>query len=265
VSGTPGTESFLGGAGWGRTVALVGAGVGIAGAAALAANSAPSLVALSWLGRHVSPALAGVGVPGHVALTFDDGPDAASTPKFLEALDDLGLHATFFMLGDMARRAPGLAHEVAAAGHEVAVHGDRHRSQLRLAPSTVVDDIARARDAVADATGIAPLWFRPPYGTLSLSGLSGARRAGLRTVLWTAWGRDWRADATAESVVGDVLDGFVDGGTVLLHDSDCTSAPLCWRATLDALPPLVAELDARSLRVGPVGEHGIPRPDPIAA
>ena len=125
-----------------KPVALVGAGVGIAGAAALAANSAPSLVALSWLGRHVSPGLAGVGAPGHVALTFDDGPDPASTPAFLAALDDLGWHATFFMLGDMARRAPGLAAEVAAAGHEVAVHGDRHRSQLRLSPRTVADDIA---------------------------------------------------------------------------------------------------------------------------
>jgi len=248
-----------------RPAVVVGAGVGIAGATALAVHSAPSLVALSWLGRHVSPGLAGVGVPGHVALTFDDGPDPASTPKFLDALDDLGWHATFFMLGDMARRSPGLAADVAAAGHEVAVHGDTHRSQLRLTPGVVADDIARARDAVADVTGVAPLWFRPPYGTLSLGGVRGARRAGLRTVLWTAWGRDWRAEATPASVVGDVLDGYVDGGTVLLHDSDCTSAPECWHATLGALPALADELDARSLRVGPVGEHGIPRPDRAAA
>jgi hypothetical protein len=51
----------------------------------------------------------------------------------------------------------------------------------------------------------------------------------------------------------------------LLHDSDCTSAPDCWHATLGALPALADELDARSLRVGPVGEHGIPRPDRAAA
>src|SRR5262245_60347337 len=224
-----------------KPAAVLGAGLGIAGVAAVAANSAPSLIALSWLGRHVSPGLAGVGIPGHVALTFDDGPDPSSTPAFLAALDDLDVHATFFMLGDMARRAPGLAAEVAAAGHEVAVHGDVHRSQLRLSPRVVADDIARARDAVATASGVEPLWFRPPYGTLSLSGLRGAHRAGLRTVLWTAWGRDWRAEATPESVVGDVLDGYVDGGTVLLHDSDCTSAPKCWQATLEALPSLTPD------------------------
>ena len=140
--------------------------------------------------------------PGLLSIdVFDDGPDPSSTPEFLGALDTLGWRATFFMLGEMARRAPGLAAEVVAAGHEVGVHGDTHRSQLRLSPRVVADDIARARDAVADASGVMPVWFRPPYGTLSLGGVRGARRAGLRTVLWTAWGRDWREAATPESVV----------------------------------------------------------------
>ena len=61
----------------------------------------------------------------------------------------------------------------------------------------------------------------------------------------------------ATSVADDVLDGYVDGGTVLLHDSDCTSAPECWRATLDALPLLGQGLADRGLVVGPVGEHRI--------
>ena len=242
-----------------------GAAVGAVAAAGIAVHSAPSLVALSAVGRRISPGLAGVGSRGHVALTFDDGPDPGSTPEFLDVLAALDLRATFFMLGDMARRAPGLAAEVAAAGHEIGVHGDTHRSQLRLAPRTVADDIARARDAIAGATGVTPRWFRPPYGTLSLGGLRGARRAGLRPVLWTAWGRDWRAQATADSVIADVLHGYVDGGTVLLHDSDCTSAPDCWRSSLAALPRLTDELRARSLRVGPVGEHGIAVPERAAA
>ncbi len=246
-------------------VVIAGAGAGAVIAAGLAIHSAPSLVALSSVGRYLSPGLAGVGRPGHVALTFDDGPDPSSTPEFLRALDALSWHATFFMLGDMARRAPGLAAEVAAAGHEVGVHGDTHRSQLRLSPRVVADDIARARDAVADASGVMPVWFRPPYGTLSLGGVRGARRVGLRPVLWTAWGRDWREGATPESVVADVLGGYIDGGTVLLHDSDCTSAPKCWHSTLHALPALAAELSGRSLRVGPVGEHGIVLPERSAA
>jgi peptidoglycan/xylan/chitin deacetylase (PgdA/CDA1 family) len=233
----------------------LGLSIGVAGAAAV--HAAPSLVALSSIGRHLSPSLAGVGAKGHVALTFDDGPDPSSTPAFLDALDELGWRATFFMLGEMVRSSPGLAAEVAAAGHEVGVHGDRHRSQLRLSPRTTTNDIRRSRDAIADATGVQPSWYRPPFGTLSVGGWMAARKLGLDVVLWTAWGRDWRAEATAETVVADVLSGYVDGGTVLLHDSDCSSAPESWRAALDALPLLGKELADRGLTVGPVGEHHI--------
>ncbi len=233
----------------------IGIGLGVAGAAAV--HTAPSLIALSSIGRHISPSLAGVGDRGHVALTFDDGPDPTSTPAVLEALDELGWRATFFMLGEMVRKAPGLAAEVAAAGHEVGVHGDQHRTLLRLGPRTTRDDIRRATDEIASATGVQPGWYRPPFGTLSVGGLLAARRLGLRVVLWTAWGRDWRAEATGASVADDVLDGFVDGGTVLLHDSDCTSAPESWRATLDSFPLLGKGFADRGLVVGPVGEHGI--------
>src|SRR5919204_661003 len=114
--------------------------------------------------RRLTPRLAGVGTPGHVALTFDDGPVPASTPAFLEALARRRLRATFFMLGEEVQRAPALAAEVAAAGHEGAGHGDDHRNLLRRDPLATLDGLRRARDTVAEVTGTAPGWFRPPYG-----------------------------------------------------------------------------------------------------
>jgi peptidoglycan-N-acetylglucosamine deacetylase len=222
----------------------------------LVVHTVPSTLAFSPIGRYVVPALAGVGAAGHVALTFDDGPDPASTPEFLAVLDDLGWKATFFMLGDMVRAAPGLAAEVAAAGHEVGVHADTHRSQKRMSPRAIREDVARAYDAVANASGVAPKWYRPPHGALSLEGKLLASKLGMRSVLWTTWGRDWRAEATPESVRDEVLAGYLDGGTILLHDSDCTSDPGAWRSALGALPLLATELANRGLEVGPVGEHG---------
>jgi peptidoglycan/xylan/chitin deacetylase (PgdA/CDA1 family) len=226
--------------------------------AVAAIHAAPAIVGVSPLGVRMTPALVGLGRPGHVALTFDDGPDPESTPAFLEVLDSLGWHATFFMLGTMVRAAPSLAAEVADAGHEIAVHGDVHGSMLRRTPRAAAADIARARDVIASATGVAPRWFRPPLGILSAGALGGARRLGLRTVLWTTWGRDWRREATPESVVADVTRRYLDGGTVLLHDSDCTSYPGSWRSALGALPRLSDDFAARGLAVGTVGEHGLP-------
>jgi peptidoglycan/xylan/chitin deacetylase (PgdA/CDA1 family) len=231
--------------------------VGALGVGAFAVHAAPALAGVSPIGVRVTPRLVGVGRPGHVAVTFDDGPDPASTPEFLRVLDELGWRATFFMLGDRVRRAPGLAREVAAAGHEIAVHGDVHRNLLRRTPRATERDIANSLDTIAAATGAEPRWFRPPFGILSLSALRAARRHGMTTVLWTTWGRDWRREATPATVVADVTRRYLDGGTVLLHDSDGESYPGSWKSTLGALPLLADEFALRGLVVGPVGEHGI--------
>ena len=207
----------------------------------------------------MTPALVGRGRPDHVALTFDDGPDPVSTPAFLAELDRRGWHATFFMLGKRVRQAPSLVGEVVAAGHEVAVHGDEHRNMLRRTPWGAREDIRRATDTIAELTGQDPIWFRPPFGVLSLGALRGAKRAGLTTVLWTTWGRDWRQEATPSTVVADVLRRYVAGGTVLLHDADGESYPGSWRSALGALAPLADAFAARDLMVGPLGEHGLAR------
>src|SRR5262249_40256728 len=93
------------------------------------------------------PRVCGHGRRDHVALTFDDGPDPAWTPAFLEVLATWRARATFFMLGSMAAAAPGLAAEIAAAGHEVAVHGWAHRYTVLRGPRAVAGHLARARGA----------------------------------------------------------------------------------------------------------------------
>ena len=233
------------------------AGIGSLGAAGIL-YSGPTVVGLSSVGVRVAPTLVGHGRHDHVALTFDDGPDPDSTPAFLDMLEELGWSATFFMLGEMARRAPSLVAATARAGHEVAVHGDRHRSMLYRTPVAVRDDIRRCRDTLAELSGAEPKWFRPPYGMLTVAAAHRARLAGLTPVLWTHWGRDWRRRATAASVANDVIGRNLPGATVLLHDSDCHSAPGSWRTTLAALPRLADEFARQGLTVGPLRDHGIP-------
>lgn len=92
---------------------------------------------------------------------------------------------------------------------------------------------------------------------LSAGSLLAARRLGLQPVLWSAWGHDWEQRATSERVLARVRRGLGGGGTVLLHDSDCTSAPQAWRSALGALAPLIALCRSSGLHVGPLREHGL--------
>jgi len=239
--------------------------VAIAGGISAAVQAAPAVASIGPLRRLALPRLAGVGAAEHVALTFDDGPDPASTPAFLAELERLEVRATFFLLGRMLAETPELGRELVAAGHEVAVHGWAHRPMPLRGPLATYGDLARARDLVAAATGQEPRWYRPPYGVLSTSALVAAARLGLTPVLWTNWGRDWTAAATAESVQATVTRGLRGGGTILLHDSDCTSAPESWRATLAALPRLLELLRGHGLTVGPLRDHFSGRGAPVPA
>lgn len=232
-----------------------------AAAAGLAvAQAGPGLTGFGVVRSVACRRLAGSGDPGHVALTFDDGPDPASTPEFVRVLADRGVRATFFMLGSMVARAPGLAAEIAAAGHEVGVHGWEHRYLPARGPVATRSDLTRATELIAEVTGVRPWLFRPPYGVLSGLSLVTARELGLTPLLWGACGREWAAGATGEAVLQRVLRGLDGGVTVLLHDSGCTAPPGSSEAALAAVSPLLDECARRGLNVGPVGEHGLAGP-----
>ena len=224
-------------------------------AAATASHLLPSVLTIPALHRAVAPGLSGIAPTAHVALTFDDGPDPASTPQFLAELDRLGLHATFFVLGSQLAAYPDVAQELLAAGHEIGVHGWLHRPHLLRAPWRVHTDLDRTYRAVRALLGVTPRFARPPNGVITGAGLLAARSLSLRTVLWTADGRDWTEDATAESVATRIQDRLRPGGVILLHDSDVTSAPGSWRSALGALPLLAEYCATRDWQLGPLREH----------
>ncbi|MFI5698681.1 polysaccharide deacetylase family protein [Streptomyces xanthochromogenes] len=223
-----------------------------------AVHAAPAISTFGPLRNRVLPRLSGLGRPDHVALTFDDGPDFLSTPLFLTLLAQRATLATFFLLGTQVHRSPGLVRDIAAAGHEIGIHGWRHRPLLLRGPRATYDDLARVRDTVATITTRQPTLFRPPYGVMSGAAHVAARRLGLTPVLWTCWGEDWTARATPASVHRMVTRDLTGGGTILLHDSDCTSAPGAWRSALGALPRILDTCEQQGFRVGRLSDHGVP-------
>jgi peptidoglycan-N-acetylglucosamine deacetylase len=238
-----------------EAAALAWGGVGGIAVAAAALQVLPLATALPQIRVPFLPKLSGVGRPGHVALTFDDGPHQVATPKLLRMLEERGVRATFFLLGRMTAGLPVLAAEIAAAGHEIALHGQDHRSLVGLGPRATYRDLARSWDTVAEVTGQVPTRYRPPYGRMTGSGFFAARRLGLTPVLWTAAGQDWVAGSTPQSINGTIFKDLRPGGTILLHDSDVMSVSGAWRATLAAVPAILERCAEQGLAVGPLREH----------
>lgn len=221
-----------------------------AGAAA-AAGVVNSLTALAPVVRPLGDAL-GIKLreegADHVALTFDDGPHPQGTPAVLEVLREARAEATFFLAGEQVERRPVLVAEIVAAGHRVELHCHRHRNQLRLSPRSLLADAERARAAIEEAGGQAVADYRPPYGIFSAVGLRAIRNRGWRPVLWSRWGKDWRAGATPDSITRQLTADVVAGDILLLHDADYYSARDSWVRTVAALPRILEELEARGLR-----------------
>ena len=182
-----------------------------------------------------------LGHSGGVAVTFDDGPHADGTPAVLEALARRGARATFFLVGEQVERRPALARRIVDEGHEVAVHGHRHTLLLRRRVRELAGDLDRCVAAIADATGIEPTLYRPPYGVFSSGALAHVRERGFRPLLWSTWGRDWRRRTTPAEIARLATRSLRPGDVVLLHDSDAYSSADSWRRTAAALP---AVLDA---------------------
>ena len=176
--------------------------------------------------------------PG-LAITFDDGPHPEGTPAVLEQLARRDVTATFFLVGEQVERHPEVAGAVAAAGHEIGIHGHRHVLLLRRTPGRLAADLDRAAAVISAATGRLPTAYRPPYGVFSAAALVLCRRRGWEPVLWSRWGRDWGSRETPEAIAYRASSSLVRGDIVLLHDADHYSAPGSWRRTAAALPAIL--------------------------
>jgi peptidoglycan/xylan/chitin deacetylase (PgdA/CDA1 family) len=89
-----------------------------------------------------------------------------NTRRYLEAFDRWQVRATFFIVGRVARRYPELVAEIAAAGHELACHGDMHLQLDKLSPESFRSDLLANLDSLAHAGGDSIRGFRAPTFSL---------------------------------------------------------------------------------------------------
>ena len=181
--------------------------------------------------------------PG-VALTFDDGPDAM-TPEYLSVLSELGVRATFFLVGRQCARHPELVKRIASEGHEVGAHGYTHRRFPTLDAHELEEELRKTR-SLLPSTGGRKILLRPPHGALSLCSVVTCARAGFTTVLWSHDSGDSRTKRSEDVVRAFEPGNPHAGDIVLMHEGQ--------RWTIDALPRVVGRLKEAGHALVPVGE-----------
>ncbi|MEJ2457757.1 MAG: DUF3473 domain-containing protein [Novosphingobium sp.] len=82
--------------------------------------------------------------------------------EILRLFSESGVKGTFFTLGWIAERHPAMMRRIATEGHEIASHGWDHERVFRLGAKGFAQDIARARKAIEDASGMAVKGYRAP-------------------------------------------------------------------------------------------------------
>jgi len=193
-----------------------------------------------------------------LGLTFDDGPDPATTPGVLDALASAGVRATFFVLGERAAAHPELVERLLSEGHELALHGWRHRHGWIRAPWEAYADVVRGARELERLAGARPRFFRPPHGAYTWAQQAAIRKLGLTPVHWTVEAHDWHPGYGPEDVVRRVVEGVLPGGgqiegampgdVIVMHDAGPGG-----KTTAAALPELLAELRRRGFDPKPLG------------
>lgn len=182
-----------------------------------------------------------------IALTFDDGP-WIETPKVLGILKEYDVKATFFMIGQHVQTYPDIAKQVVAAGHAIGNHTWHHYTH-QMDRDTAAAEIDRTSERIFQVTGAKTLLFRPPAGRLENGLAEYAQNQKNVVVMWSTDPRDWMESTSPQSLVKAVLDNAQPGGIVLLHDGGGNRS-----RTLQALPPIIAELKLRGYRFVTVPE-----------
>ncbi|MCF0130991.1 MAG: polysaccharide deacetylase [Pseudobutyrivibrio sp.] len=202
--------------------------------------------------------LAEVGDIPKVYLTFDDGP-SDNTEQILNILDDYGIKATFFVVGQDIEQYGDAYRRIVNEGHTIGVHSYSHKyADIYESEESFIEDYENISKLVSDVTGVKPKYYRFPGG--SSNQVSNTDMSTFINYLnnqqvtyfdWNVTSGDATSQAfTTDELVDNVMNDVVKYKTsvVLLHDASNKVA------TVDALPELIESLQSIGAMILPISE-----------
>lgn len=189
-----------------------------------------------------------LGSAKRIALTFDDGPHPRLTPKILEILDEYGIKATFFVIGQNVENYPEAMKLLAESGCEIGNHTYSHKNIRTMSEGQIEFEISKCNELLLKEFGVIPSIVRPPQGVYNSNLQRVSNSANCNIILWSIDTRDW-AHTNPWEISKKVLGSVSNGDIILMHDYVAGFSPTC-----DALRLIIPELLERGYEFVTVSE-----------
>lgn len=147
-----------------------------------------------------------------VYITFDDGPIPEVTPWLLDILDQYGIKATFFVVGDNVRKHPDIFKMVVERGHHIGNHTFNHVRGMRMRNHDYIDNVKKCESLISTRL------FRPPHGVLrpwTYHYMEGS----YDIIFYDVITRDYNEKLKPEKVLEIVKKYTRNGSIIVFHDS----------------------------------------------
>ena len=180
-----------------------------------------------------------------VALSFDAAWGNEDTQTLIDILDERGVHATFFVVGDWVDRYPDSVRAIAEAGNEVMSHSLHHAHFSKLSSEEIKNDLLGNNEKIRAVTGVSPVLFRCPYGEYDDHVIQAVRDVGMTAIQWDVDSLDWKG-ISADEITQRVLKNVRSGSIVLFHNAA--------EHTPEALPGILEALQSEGYTIVPISQ-----------
>ncbi|MCD8167145.1 MAG: polysaccharide deacetylase family protein [Bacteroides sp.] len=147
-----------------------------------------------------------------VYLTFDDGPVLGITPWVLDLLDNYGIKATFFLVGDNVRKHPEEFRMILERGHRVGNHTYNHIRGFEYKAAEYLANADKANELIRSDL------FRPPHGYMGMKQYY-ALRDKYKVAMWDLVTRDYSKHLNGPQVFSKLKKYVRNGSIITFHDS----------------------------------------------
>lgn len=171
-----------------------------------------------------------------IAVTFDCAWNDDDIDSILDTLDKYKCRATFFVVGDWARKYPESLKKISERGHEIGNHSYNHADYTKTSAERITADLDKCDDIIEDITGKRPRLMRAPSGGYNDAVVKTVEKSGRTYIQWSVDGIDY-GDAAPQDIYDRCVKKTKAGDIILLHNGT--------KSTANILPKILEALECK--------------------